>query len=99
MKPGPRPRATAPKSTHIAFTDAERNILNRMGSGDVKSKIRALLMMEAERQKPKSKDELIDRWKNARAEAKQKAAITYDLREKMKEFGITEEEISQMDEG
>lgn len=69
-----------------------------MGSGDVKSKIRALLIIEAERQKPKSKDELIDRWKNARAEAKQKAAIAYDLREKMKEFGITEEEISQMDE-
>jgi len=97
-KPGPRPRATAPKSIHIAFTDDEKQILNGMGSGDVKSKIRALLMIEAERQRPKSKREMEERWKAARDEAKRKVAACNALREKMKEFGITDEELEKLDE-
>jgi len=98
-KPGPRPKATAPKSIHIAFTDDEREILNGMGSGDVKSKIRALIMMEAERQAPKSKKELEERFCRARDEAKQKAAACNAIREKMKEYGITEEEMRKLEGG
>ena len=98
-KPGPRPRATAPKSIHIAFTDEEKKILDGMGSGDVKSKIRALLTMEAERQNPKSKSELKARWVIARNDAKRTVASCNALREKMKEFGITDDEIEKLDEG
>jgi hypothetical protein len=98
-KPGPRPRSTAPKSIHIAFTDEERRILNYMGSGDVKSKIRTLIFIEAERQKPSSKPELKARWLLAKAEAKQKVSACNVLKEMMKELGITDEEIEQLEEG
>ena len=92
-KPGPRPRATAPKSTHIAFTDKERATLNKMGSGDVKSKIRALILLEAERQKPKSKEEAMDRYLGKRKNALRLNREVFGEETQLKEMGWTEEEI------
>ena len=92
-KPGPRPRATAPKSTHIAFTDKERAILDKMGSGDVKSKIRTLILLEAERQKPKSKEEAMDRYLGKRKNALRLNREVFGEETQLKEMGWTEEEI------
>lgn len=92
-RPGPHPKATAPKSIHIAFTEKERVILNKMGSGDVKSKIRTLILLEAERQKPKSKEEAMERYLGKRENALRLNREVFGEEAQLKEMGWTDEEI------
>ena len=69
-----------------------------MGYGKPVDKILSLIKQEGERQNPKSKSELKARWILARNEAKRKAAACNVIREKMREIGITDEEMEKLDE-
>jgi hypothetical protein len=70
-----------------------------MGSGKPVDKILSLIAQEGERQNPKSRSELKARWIIARNDAKRTVASCNALREKMKEFGITDEELEKLDDG
>ena len=97
MKPGPRPKSGCASEYHIRLNETQRRIINNMGYGKPTDKILSLINREGERQNPTSKAELIARWVLSREEAKQKAAYCNAILEKMREIGITEEEIERID--
>jgi len=97
-KPGPRPNNKAPAGIHIEFTDDERFVLTSMGTGNVKAKIRYLIGLEADRQKPKSKSECLSRWIALRTSARSQQRLTIKARENLVSVGFTEEEIQKYEE-
>jgi hypothetical protein len=99
MKPGPRPKSGCASEYHIRLNDDQRQIIDNMGYGKPLDKILSLINQEGDRQFPKTKSALKSRWVIARNDAKRTVASCNALREKMKEFGITDEELEKLDDG
>jgi hypothetical protein len=69
-----------------------------MGSGDVKSKIHALILLEAERQKPKSKEEAMEYYLKKREKALLLNREVFGEESQLKEMGWSDEDIQMRKE-
>ena len=98
MPPGPKPNSKCSREYHIRLNEEQAKTIDNMGAGKPADKILYLIKKQGELQIPDTKRLLEARYVLLRYEAMQKSKLVQLLRQKMIEFGFTEEEIRTIED-
>ena len=98
MPPGPKPKSKCSREYHIRLNEEQARTIDCMGAGKPADKILYLIKKQGELQIPDTKRLLEARYVLLRYEAMQRSKLVQLLRQKMIEFGFTEEEIRTIED-